>query len=309
MEFTTQISLFPITQKVNKAVERINMFADCSRDIPIWLATSKGKDSLVLEYVFALSNAKYEKHFSLTSVDPPELVAFAKKDKELIIDKPRWEDGSPKTMWNLIPKKRMPPTRLVRYCCTELKECFGVGRITATGVRYAESINRKNNQAEVNIHSTKAFNRELENNSLIEYKVNKSGGILLNLDNSENRRMVEQCYRTRKTLLNPIIDFTDEEIWEIIKGENISYCELYDCGFKRLGCIGCPIARNPKEFERYPKYKQNYIKAFQRMIDNYENEPCSWKSGEDCFDWWVGNKENTNLVHEDQLSWFDNFEG
>lgn len=307
MEFTTQISLFPITEKVNKAVERINMFADCSKDIPIWLATSKGKDSLILEYVFSLSNAKYEKHFSLTSVDPPELVSFAKKDKDLIIDKPRWEDGTHKTMWNLIPKKKMPPTRLVRYCCTELKECFGVGRITATGVRYAESTNRKNNQGEINIHDGgKSFKAELEKN-MVDYKVNKSGGILLNLDNSENRRMVEQCYRTRKTLLNPIIDFTDKEVWDIIHSEKIPYCELYDCGFKRLGCIGCPMARNPKEFERYPKYKEHYISAFQRMIDNYKNEPCSWKNGEDCFNWWIGNKENTNLVHEDQLSWFDDF--
>lgn len=263
MEFTTQISLFPITQKVNRAVERINMFADCSKDIPIWLATSKGKDSTVLEYVFALSNAKYEKHFSLTSVDTPELVSFAKKDKELIIDKPRWEDGTQKTMWNLIPKKKMPPTRLVRYCCTELKECFGAGRITATGVRYAESLNRKNNQGEINIHNFSKNITKIMGSDFIDYKVNKNGGVLLNLDNDNSRRLVEQCYRTRKTLLNPIIDFTDEEIWEIIKGENIPYCELYDCGFKRLGCIGCPLVDSKKEFLRYPKYKENYIKAFQ----------------------------------------------
>ncbi len=88
-----QISLFPITNKVKKAVERVNMFEDVSKDNPIWLATSKGKDSLVLEYIFALSRVAYEKHFSLTSVDPPELVKFAKEDRELTIDIPRYEDG------------------------------------------------------------------------------------------------------------------------------------------------------------------------------------------------------------------------
>ena len=49
-----QISLFPITNKVKKAVERVNMFEEASKELPIWLATSKGKDSLVLEYIFAL---------------------------------------------------------------------------------------------------------------------------------------------------------------------------------------------------------------------------------------------------------------
>lgn len=306
MEFTTQITLFPISNKVKKAVDRVNMFADCSKDIPIWLATSKGKDSLVLEYVFALSNAKYEKHFSLTSVDPPELVQFAKKDKDLFIDKPRYSDGTQKTMWNLIPKKKMPPTRLVRYCCAELKESLGNGHITATGVRYEESTNRKLNQAEINIRETADIKDTLDS-SFVEYRRNKSGGYLLNLDNGETRRLVEMCYRTNKTLLNPIIDFTTNEIWEIIRGESIPYCELYDCGFKRLGCIGCPINTNSKlEFERYPKYKENYIKAFQRMIDAYD-KPCSWANGEECFDWWLTRKNTTNLVHEDQLSFLEEF--
>ena len=39
-------------------------------------------------------------------------------------------------MWNLIPKKLMPPTRLVRYCCQELKENNANGRYIATGVRW-----------------------------------------------------------------------------------------------------------------------------------------------------------------------------
>lgn len=42
------------------------------------------------------------------------------------------------------------------------------------------------------------------------------------------------------------------------------------------------------------------------MIDNYTS-PASWKTGEECFDWWIGNKDTTTLVHEDQLSWFDDF--
>lgn len=303
-----QISLFPITNKVKKAVERVNMFEDVSKDNPIWLATSKGKDSLVLEYIFALSRVAYEKHFSLTSVDPPELVKFAKEDKELTIDIPRYEDGKQKTMWNLIPKKKMPPTRLVRYCCSELKECFGVGRITATGVRWEESINRRNNQGEALIHdlgkASKAKTEELQIG-----RITARGGLVLNLDNTESRRMVENCYRTRKTLVNPIIDFTNNEVWEIIRGEKIRYCELYDCGYKRLGCIGCPMAGPQgqlEEFKKRPTYKIAYIRAFDRMLSVMQEGTHSWKNGEDVFAWWVGGyKEKSKIEIEGQQSWFE----
>ena len=94
----------------------------------------------------------------------------------------------------------------------------------------------------------------------------------MRLDNRENARIVEMCYKTHTTMVNPIIDWTDAEVWEFIREYNIPYCELYDQGFKRLGCIGCPmgtVAQREYEFERYPKYKTLYLKAFQKMIDNH----------------------------------------
>ena len=79
------------------------------------------------------------------------------------------------------------------------------------------------------------------------------------------------CYKTHTTTINPIIDWTDGEVWEFIKEYNIPYCCLYDEGFKRLGCIGCPMGSNEqriREFERWPKYKNLYMIAFQKMIEN-----------------------------------------
>ncbi len=58
------------------------------------------------------------------------------------VDKHIHPDGTRTTMWNLIPRKLIPPTRTVRYCCAELKEGGGKGRFIATGVRWAESVAR-----------------------------------------------------------------------------------------------------------------------------------------------------------------------
>ena len=112
---------------------------------------------------------------------------------------------------------------------------------------------------------------------------------MLNNDNEDSRKMVEQCYKLSKTVVNPIIDWTDEDVWEFIRENNIPYCELYDKGYKRLGCIGCPMSsRQGKELETYPKYKRAYIRAFQRMLEGYnEDRVTDWKTGEDVYNWWV----------------------
>ena len=108
-----------------------------------------------------------------------------------------------------------------------------------------------------------------------EYKLNKHGEVIMNDDNDANRRMVEQCYRTQKTMVNPIVDWTDEDVWGFLNENGIPHCSLYDEGYKRLGCIGCPLAGTRemlRDFDRYPKYKENYIRAFQRMIDRHPGQ-------------------------------------
>lgn len=98
------------------------------------------------------------------------------------------------------------------------------------------------------------------------------GGGALPLDSfDKNVQMVEMCYRTHTTTINPIVDWTDGEVWEFIKEYNVPYCCLYDEGFKRLGCIGCPMGskeQRMREFERWPKYKNLYLIAFEKMIEN-----------------------------------------
>lgn len=267
-----------VYDKVQVAIDRIRAFEPPDG---YWLAFSGGKDSVALKGVADLSGVKYEAHYSLTSVDPPELVQFIKTFPDVVIDRPD------KTMWQLIIEKRMPPTRIVRYCCEELKESSGKGRVTLTGVRWAESTNRKRNRNLVNIGTSKKRT-------------------VFNDENDESRRAVENCYRTRMTLVNPIIDWSDDEVWEFIKEYKLPYCKLYDEGWKRLGCIGCPLAGEKNmelEFERWPKYKSMYIRAFQRMIDRRKEDglPTDWNTGEECFDWWIKGGKDIDLVMDGQI--------
>ena len=108
---------------------------------------------------------KFDAHYSVTSVDPPELVRFIKANyPDVNFEIPHDADGKPVTMWNLIPRKFMPPTRIARYCCEALKESNGKYRVTLTGVRKSESVNRSKNQGVVTMLSAgKKLIKQMEN--------------------------------------------------------------------------------------------------------------------------------------------------
>ena len=122
--------------------------------------------------------------------------------------------------------------------------------------------------------------------------------MVLNTDNSDSRRAVEFCYRTWKTLINPIIDWDDAEVWEYLnEWVKVPHCSLYDEGFKRIGCIGCPMGGREqmlREFERWPKYKEAYIRACERCCEHMtESKEKILKTypgrtnGEKVFNWWI----------------------
>ena len=163
-----------LSNKVEASLERIKAFEPKSGE-GYYLAFSGGKDSVVVKRLMDMAGVKYDATYRVTSVDPPELVRFIKEQHpDVKREIPRYSDGKPITMWNLIPRKMMPPTRLVRYCCQKLKEPGGDGRMTVTGVRWAESSARKNNQGVVTITS-KRIAKELKDEDA-SFFVNKSGG-------------------------------------------------------------------------------------------------------------------------------------
>ena len=298
-----------LAKKVQKSIERLKLFEPPEG---YYLAFSGGKDSVVCKRLLDMAGVKYDATYRVTSVDPPELVQFIKdKHPDVLREIPHYDDGKPITMWNLIRRKMIPPTRIQRYCCQHLKESGGDGRMTVTGVRWAESANRKANQGIVTLQSRKAA-KELQDNSFF---FNKSGGVVLTNDNEDSRRVVEQCYKRHKTTVNPIIEWSDRDVWDFIHDENIQYCGLYDEGFERLGCIGCPMARREgrsKEFARWPKYKEMYLRAFEKMIEERKrNGLPGWKCGgitdaspRDIYRWWMeedslpGQMEITDMMED-----------
>lgn len=275
-------------QKELKAIERLKAFEP---DDGYWLAYSGGKDSDCVKILAQLANVKFQAHHNLTTVDAPETEQYIKAQKDVSIDPARDKDGNQITMWRLIVQKGIPPTRIMRYCCSVLKEQGGRGRVVVTGVRTAESFKRKQSGGMVKIIGKPKATQKFAEKIGADYDITNMGGLIMNDDNDESRRMVEHCYRTTKTMVNPIIDWTDDDVWEFLKYYSCEGNPLYQCGFKRIGCIGCPMAGNRRRIlEAYPKYKQLYINTFEKMLARYVelNRTTRWETGLDVYRWWIG---------------------
>lgn len=285
-----------------KSIERIKIASEMSMHHygqPLVCTYSGGKDSDVMLELFKRSRVPFEVHNSHTTADAPQTVYHIRKTfRELElqgikcnIDYHRQPDGSRITMWNLIPRKLMPPTRMVRYCCSILKETGCANRMIATGVRWDESNSRKSRETYEAIGATKRD------------AVNVSDEKMLLTDNDDTRRLFEKCEIKAKTVVNPIIDWKDRDIWDFYWNECKSHNPLYHMGFYRVGCIGCPMAGKQRhmEFAMFPRIKQAYVHAFDRMIDERKmrGKGCEWKSGEGVFLWWM---EDQNIEGQTSIA-------
>ena len=126
-----------LKDKIKRAIAIIRHYESYALSLSCegyYLATSFGKDSIVLHHLAEQANVQYQAYNAITTIDPPELVKFGRKYYPNVIrEKPNM------SMWQLMRHNKFPPTRLLRYCCRELKDCYGSGRVVLTGIRQKES--------------------------------------------------------------------------------------------------------------------------------------------------------------------------
>ncbi len=159
------------------------------------------------------------------------------------------------------------PMRGRRWCCGDYKEKGGEGRILVTGIRRAES---KGKTARA------------------------------------KRKIIETCYKdSSKTYLNPIISWSNTDVWEYIHGNSLKYCSLYDEGFERIGCLFCPLASKRKriaEMERWPKWVKIFKKYFQWLYEAKKAKGSKavdrWRNGEEMFYWWIHEEDQYQIIDE-----------
>lgn len=300
--------------KIEKSKAALCLAAKMSKQYygkPLIVTYSGGKDSDVMLHLAmdCLKPDDFEVMNSHTTVDAPETVyhireVFKNLNEQGIkaeIRMPTYK-GKPVTMWTLIPQKSMPPTRLVRYCCAVLKEATTSNRFIALGVRRDESSGRRGRDmfGVMGGSSKDAQFWSLEHADEV-YEESQTR------DEIWDCQLITSAKQNKDLIVNPIYEWSHSDIWEYIRRHDIKTNPLYEHGFDRVGCVGCPLGGRKnmiREFSLYPKHKRAYIRAFQSLIDKRiaDGKECKWKTGQEVFDWWIGTdqiKGQLNLFGED----------
>lgn len=259
-----------LAEKIECSIEALRMYeAAALKHDPehgYWGCFSGGKDSVVIKQLAADAGVKVRWHYNDTTIDPPELRRFIRKHHADVV----WERPE-RSFFRLLVEERGYPLRHQRWCCQELKERGGRGRVKIAGVRYAESPRRKN--------LWKTWQR---------FDATRSGGKA-----SESGWM-----------LNPVVYWSDADVWAYIRERELPYCELYDEGWSRLGCVGCPMAGAAgvrRMFNRWPKFERAWRLAFRRLWARKHGTPITrgkrrgqpWpgmpgiETADELFEWWM----------------------
>jgi len=260
MKKTGRPCMDELSIKTREAIQRIK---DYEPTEGYYLAFSGGKDSTVIYDLAIKAGVKFDAHFCMTTVDPNEVRDFIKENyPDVAWTKPK------KSMFKLIEDHGLLPTRIIRYCCRELKEMGGNGRtVVMTGVRHAESVRR-----------------------------------------AGRKMFEKSHVRKNTWFLHPIIDWSTLDVWDYINRNGLKHCSLYDEGKTRIGCIMCPMQGTKgmlHDKERFPKYYRAYLRAIDRMLKKLHQSGKQCEHGETAEDimyWWIHNADVDHDTTQQQLA-------
>ena len=231
------------------------------------VAFSGGKDSQLLLDLVKQAGVKYEAHYYVTTVDPPECIYYMReKYPEVKFVLPE------ENFFRLVEKHGLPTIRN-RYCCRLLKEGQDTGCVVLTGVRAEESKKRA------------AYEDLTVMSSRKEHKGRTGYTIEAMMENEH------QCIKGKdKVMLRPILHWTMTEEFYYFKSRGIEINPAY-LHVNRLSCMLCPFSpEDEKEYwmNHHPGYKRLLLRSIGRYMAKSPSNQLS--SPEEYYEWWCSKR-------------------
>lgn len=236
-----------------EAIERIRKFSRIAESMGFEVAVgfSGGKDSQVVYDLCKRSAIAFKAYFNHTFEDCITLRFIRENYPDVIWRRPHNYGFFQNMRQN---HNCLLPTVEYAYCCKDYKHNKKyVDDASIVGVRRAESAKSKKRKVFEAINKTFVKKNKVLFSS---YFTEKCTGVGVG----------------SKIQLKPIVDWSDDEVWEYIKRHNLPINQQYKSS-KRIGCIICPKANfngNYKSLLKYPKIVDAIIATRKHRTD------CDW---------------------------------
>lgn len=230
----------------DEAIKYIQTFGETNSLDDMFVSFSGGKDSTVTSDLVTRAFAKKVTHiFGDTTLEFPMTYEyrdrFAKSHR--VLRAKNYEKN-----FEQLCEEIGPPSRVMRWCCT----VFKTGAITKTLSQVFKD----------------------KTNVLTFYGIRKSESA----SRSKYDRESESPKITKQTVISPIIDWIDFDVWLYILTTGIDFNEAYKLGYSRVGCWCCPNNGSWSEFlskvhmnEQYTHWREILL-AFANKIGKPDAE-------------------------------------
>ena len=252
-----QMNIGHLNSITHEAISYIRQSAEGRHENSMFVSFSGGKDSTVVsDLVINALNKNIIHIYGDTTLEYPTSEIYLKRFKEkhpsipMLIAKNKDQD------FNNLCEVIGPPARMLRWCCT----VFKTGAIT-----------KKIDSTFKGEGSILTFQGIRRNESLSRSKYDRE---------SDNSKIKKQ------TVVNPIIDWLDFDVWLYLLSNRIDFNDAYRQGFSRVGCWCCPNNSGWSEFLS-AIYMNDKYKTFRNILYKFAQKigKPDWKEYIDNGEW------------------------
>ncbi len=276
--------LYPLKAKVHLAKERIREWYEY-HDGQVYVAFSGGKDSTVLLHIVRELYPDVPGVFFDTGLEYPEIKKFVKSIPNVVIRRPkmRFREVIEEHGYAVVSKQSAKNLRMLQnptprnaksrsLALTGLTSAGKCGKNFKLPIKWRFLIDAP---FKISERCCDALKKEPASSYMKESGRVPFVGTMVG-DSSQRQRMYlrigcNSFESERNPRSTPLAFFTEADVWQYLRENEVPYSEIYDMGEKRTGCMWCMfgvhLEKGENRFQRMKKTHRNQWNYCMKTVE------------------------------------------